>query len=98
MTPEIFEKFLPYAMVLGVEKIWGEKFSNRMKESAIDSSTQYHSFWYSGTNLSPSAFSGALGSSFSQSIAAASTAPSSSGSSGGGSSGGGGGGGGGGGW
>ena len=98
MTPEIFEKFLPYAMVLGVEKIWGEKFSNRMKESAIDSSTQYHSSWYSGTNLSPSAFSSALGSSFSQSITAASTAPSSSGSSGGGSSGGGGGGGGGGGW
>ncbi len=25
MTPAIFETYLPYAMVLGVDKIWGKK-------------------------------------------------------------------------
>ncbi len=28
LTPETFEKFLPYAMVFGVEKEWAEKFKN----------------------------------------------------------------------
>lgn len=30
MTPKIFEKFLPYAMVLGIDKIWGDKFSKKL--------------------------------------------------------------------
>lgn len=98
MTPEVFEKFLPYAMVLGVDKIWGEKFNHLMESAAIDTSHQYKSSWYSGTNLSVGLFSGSLHSSLSNSIIASSTPPSSSGSGGGGSSGGGGGGGGGGGW
>jgi uncharacterized membrane protein YgcG len=28
MTPETFERFLPYAMVFGIEKKWAEKFKN----------------------------------------------------------------------
>ena len=28
LKPEVFEKFLPYAMVLGVEKKWAKKFEN----------------------------------------------------------------------
>lgn len=85
-------------MVLGVDKIWGEKFNHLMESAAIDTSHQYKSSWYSGTNLSVGLFSGSLHSSLSNSIIASSTPPSSSGSGGGGSSGGGGGGGGGGGW
>ncbi|HNU48780.1 MAG TPA: DUF2207 domain-containing protein, partial [Bacteroidia bacterium] len=34
MTPEIFEKFLPFAMVLGADKIWGEKFDNMLKSAS----------------------------------------------------------------
>lgn len=98
MTPEVFEKYLPYAMVLGVDKIWGENFNRMMEQAALDTTHQYRSSWYSGSNFSLGIFSGSLHSSLSHSIASASTPPSSSGSGGGGSSGGGGGGGGGGGW
>jgi hypothetical protein len=27
-TPELFEKFLPYAMALGVDNEWGERFAD----------------------------------------------------------------------
>lgn len=98
MTPEVFEKFLPYAMVLGVDKIWGEKFANYLKST----STEYQNSWYYGsTPHFSSSFGSTLNSSLGSSISSASTQPSSSssGSSGGGGfSGGGGGGGGGGGW
>lgn len=33
LTPEMFEKFLPYAMVFGVEKQWAEKFKDIYKGS-----------------------------------------------------------------
>lgn len=100
MTPDIFEKMLPYAMVLGVEKIWGEKFQNMLKKSALGENQQYHSNWFIGASVMNMNFAGSLNSSLSQSIASSSTQPSSSGSGsgGGGFSGGGGGGGGGGGW
>ena len=99
MTPEVFEKMLPYAMVLGVDKIWGQKFQNMLKNSSM-ANQQYNSSWYVGSSMSHMNFANTLTSSLSQSIASSSTQPSSSGSGsgGGGSSGGGGGGGGGGGW
>jgi uncharacterized membrane protein YgcG len=96
MTPELFERFLPYALALDVEQAWAEQFSDILKESG------YEPQWYSGTiwdSTDMSRFSSSLGSSLAASIASASTPPgSSSGSGGSGSSGGGGGGGGGGGW
>ena len=99
-TPQLFEKFLPYAMVLDVENQWGERFAKTL------SSAGYEPQWYSGSSFrpgSPGGFATSLGRGLSSSISSASTAPGSSsgmggGSSGGGSSGGGGGGGGGGGW
>ncbi len=101
-TPELFEKFLPHAMALNVEKAWSEKFAAVLARAAQPGTTGYSPVWYSGPNWSPitaSAFATSLGSSFSSAISSASTAPgSSSGGGGGGSSGGGGGGGGGGGW
>jgi uncharacterized membrane protein YgcG len=101
-TPELFEKFLPYAMALNVEKAWSEKLAAVLTDAAQPGATGYSPLWYSGPNWSPvtaSAFATSLGSSFSSAISSASSAPgSSSGGGGGGSSGGGGGGGGGGGW
>lgn len=98
MTPQIFEKYLPYAMVLGVDKIWGAKFESLLRQNA----TEYSHDWYSGNrdmHNFPGSIGDSLGSGLTQSLSSASTDNSSSGGSdGGGSSGGGGGGGGGGGW
>lgn len=99
LTPEIFEKLLPYAIVLGAEDVWGEKFQNLIDKSMIDKN--YQPTWYAGKIGNFSAFNHSINSSLSNSISSSATPPSSSGSSGsggGGFSGGGGGGGGGGGW
>lgn len=94
-TPHLFEKFLPYALALGVEQAWSEQFADVLASASLEPD--------SGHSAIPLALSLAATSSFTHSfndaISSASTAPgSSSGSGGGGSSGGGGGGGGGGGW
>jgi len=102
LTSERFEKYLPFAIALGVENEWGERFENALRRSLKDV-TGYNPSWYAGpagaAKFSPLGFTSGVGQSFSSAISSASTAPgSSSGSGGGGSSGGGGGGGGGGGW
>jgi uncharacterized membrane protein YgcG len=102
-TPELFERYLPHAIALGVENRWADKFASVLAAAEADPSRQGNTFgWYSGSGnawSNPSRFAGAMGASLASSISSASTAPgSSSGSGGGGSSGGGGGGGGGGGW
>ncbi len=102
-TPELFEKFLPYALALGVEQQWAEQFSNVLAQASSEAASgrHYSPRWYSGRSLDHGFgdFASSLGGGFAGAISAASTAPgSSSGSGGGGSSGGGGGGGGGGGW
>jgi uncharacterized membrane protein YgcG len=98
LTPEVFEKLLPYAMAFKVDKIWGQKFQTLMERASLQN--QHRTSWYSGSR----AYSyGALGNhinrSLTNSINSSSGTNSSggSGSSGGGSSGGGRGGGGGGG-
>lgn len=100
-TPEIFEKYLPYALALDVEQEWAEKFSGILRKAA-EAGKEYSPSWYHGVTLSSvglSGFASGLSSGFSGAISSASSAPGShSGSGGGGSSGGGGGGGGGGGW
>jgi uncharacterized membrane protein YgcG len=99
-TPELFEKFLPYAIALDVENEWGKKFAGVLAAAAAAGAAGYA--WYHGSrdwSKDPAGFSNHLGSTVAAAISSASTAPgSSSGSGGGGSSGGGGGGGGGGGW
>ena len=100
-TPELFEKYLPYALALDVEQEWAEQFADVLAQAGQKGAT-YSPAWYSGSNwstLGATGFASSLGSSFSGAISSSSTAPgSSSGGGGGGSSGGGGGGGGGGGW
>jgi uncharacterized membrane protein YgcG len=99
-TPELFERYLPYAIALGVENRWAERFAGVLAAAAAQGRQGFG--WYSGSSSpwdNPGSFANAVGSSLSSTISSASTAPgSSSGSGGGGSSGGGGGGGGGGGW
>jgi len=99
-TPKLFEAYLPYALALGVENEWADKFTDVFN---VQSGQQdYQPTWYSGSNWNNnkiSSFTESVGSSLNSAISSSSTAPgSSSGGGGGGSSGGGGGGGGGGGW
>ena len=105
-TPELFERFLPYAIALDVENAWAKRFAGVLAAAAaagvaVAAWSDDHR-WSSN----PTAFADHLGEDLSRTIASASSSPasssggssSSSGSSGGGSSGGGGGGGGGSGW
>lgn len=99
-TPELFERFLPYALALDVENRWAKRFAAVLAAAgagAVAASWYQNNQWQSD----PVAFTHQLGGALAQTIASASSAPGSSdggGSSGGGSSGGGGGGGGGSGW
>jgi uncharacterized membrane protein YgcG len=99
-TPELFEKYLPYALALEVDQEWSEKFASVLQRAATDQG--YSPGWYHGRHwdsMHTGSFASDLGSSLSSAISSSSTAPgSSSGFGGGGGSGGGGGGGGGGGW
>jgi len=101
-TPELFERYLPHAIALGVENRWASRFAGVLAAASAAPGDRGHMGWYSGSQnpwSNPGMFATAVGASLVSSTAAASTAPgSSSGSGGGGSSGGGGGGGGGGGW
>ncbi|MEE8476733.1 MAG: DUF2207 domain-containing protein, partial [Gemmatimonadales bacterium] len=94
-TPEMFEKFLPFAMAFGVEKQWAKSFKDLYLEPPQ---------WYAGTNMSAfnaSLFTNRLSTLSDQAATTMASSPRSSGGSGfsgGGFSGGGGGGGGGGGF
>jgi len=104
-TPELFEKYLPYALALDVEQEWSEQFSDVLSR-AYETTTGNAPRWYSGPSwhaLGVSGFTSNLGSSLTNAVSSAASSSSSSpgsssGGGGGGSSGGGGGGGGGGGW
>lgn len=103
-TPELFERYLPYAIALDVENRWADRFAGVLAAAAATAGGGAATMgWYSGQGdiwSDPGGFAASVGSSLTSSVASAATAPSSSsgGSGGGGSSGGGGGGGGGGGW
>ncbi|MES2409776.1 MAG: DUF2207 domain-containing protein [Patescibacteria group bacterium] len=97
LTPETFEKYLPYAMIFGVEKQWAKAFESLN----MSSPTWYSAGVYGGVgssqpapgSFSPVAFSTSFATSFSSSF---NSSGASGGSGGGGGAGGGGGGGGGG--
>jgi uncharacterized membrane protein YgcG len=110
MSPQHFEKMLPYAVALGVEKPWAEHFQTWLDAAGVNQNYDYQPGWYAGRKFDHkqfgnrmSSFSSSLSSQISSSLppppkSSSSGFSSSSSSSGGGSSGGGGGGGGGGGW
>jgi uncharacterized membrane protein YgcG len=84
-TPELFEKFLPYAMALGVEKNWAKAFEGIYREPPD---------WYRGGNFhtfNARSFASDLGHMSSRTAEAMASSPRSSGGSGFGGGGGGGG-------
>ncbi len=100
-SPDLFERFLPYAVALGVEQPWADQFEQLFARIAADQQQSYRPTWYRGNKPIHSfgQFAADMSGTLGNAISSASQAPgSSSGSGGGGSSGGGGGGGGGGGW
>ena len=104
-TPELYEKYLPYALALDVEQAWTEQFADVLSAAMRPDGGGYRPGWYSGSLFDSTkigSFAGEVGSSLGNAISSSATAPGSrsgsSGGGGGGSSGGGGGGGGGGGW
>jgi len=98
----IFEKFLPYAMVFGIVSEWTKSFAKIYQEiHGQDYFATYHPIWFASAvsgQFNPDNFSTNMTSLASSMSTTLSSSPSSSGSGGGGFSGGGGGGGGGGGW
>lgn len=98
MSPSHFEKLLPYAVVLDVERPWTQAFEGWLASASAAGATSYAPLWYGGNSADFSRSFGHLGTAMSSTIAASEPQPSSSSSFGSGSSGGGGGGGGGGGW
>ena len=101
-TPQLFERFLPYALALGCEQQWAEKFDGILQAAGVaPGESSYGPSYYSGSSDSLSGAMNDLSGSFTGSLSSSASAPSSGGSGGGGGgggSGGGGGGGGGGGW
>jgi uncharacterized membrane protein YgcG len=112
MTVERFERLLPYAIALGVEKPWSDHFEAELARHAVDGADEsYSPQWYRGSRgsagrsasgmtqaVSAAAASMTAAMVAAQPVQASSSGFSSSSGGGGGSSGGGGGGGGGGGW
>ena len=110
-TPELFERFLPYAIALDVENKWAHRFAGVLAAAGVGAAAgMAASSWYSGSDgSSPTAIADSV-SSLSETISSASSPPGTSsgassggsdfggGGGGGGDSGGGGGGGGGSGW
>jgi uncharacterized membrane protein YgcG len=100
-TPQLFEKYLPFALALGVDQSWSERFAAILKEAQLPDGSPYQPVWYGGSwdrfniGSTTTAITHSLNSAVTHSV---SPPGSSSGGGGGGFSGGGGGGGGGGGW
>ncbi len=75
--PDQFERLLPYALALNVEKVWGEKFAAWLASAPKDENIDYEPSWFSGPNWkanTASMFLTLLGSSFSSAILWASSA------------------------
>jgi hypothetical protein len=99
-TPLLFERYLPFALAMGVEQQWAERFAEIFAQLQGPDNTSYHPSWYNGSwdNFNFSSTTSSLSAGLDSAISSSVTPPGSSSGGGGGSSGGGGGGGGGGGW
>ena len=78
VTPEKFEELLPYAIALGMEEVWGEKFEKTFLSSSMQPET-YQPTWYTGTYVNAALFGHALNSTLSNIMSHSATQPSSSG-------------------
>ena len=76
VNPDLFEKFLPYALALNVEKVWGEKLAAALTQIAGKGTIDYSPHWYSGPGWNPitaSNFATSLGGSFASAISSSTT-------------------------
>ena len=76
VNPDLFEKLLPYALALNVEKVWGEKFAATLAQTAKRGMMDFSPHWYSGPGWNPitaSNFATSLGSSFASAISSSTT-------------------------
>ena len=76
-TPEMFEKFLPYALALDVEQRWSEQFASAFARMAAEG-RPYAPVWYYGiywNPANPAAFASSIGTGFSNAISASAVAP-----------------------
>ena len=58
-TPELFEKFLPYALALGVEHAWSKQFAGILVQASTPDETgrrTYCPHWYSGGTFGQGSF------------------------------------------
>jgi uncharacterized membrane protein len=99
LTPDMFEKYLPYAMIFGIEKKWARAFDamNLSQPQWYGGVAGSHSSFFSSggpSGFSASAFSSSLSSSFSSAFSSSGAGGGASGGGGGAGGGGGGGGGG----
>ena len=79
--PELFESYLPYALALGIEQTWAEKFADVLVKISAKGKNIYHPNWYSGSGWDDNHigdFTSSLGNSFTHAISSSSTAPGSS--------------------
>lgn len=80
-TPEMFDKYFPYAYVLGLENKWASKFEDILK-SAEYTPTWCSPYMYHNGVFDVVVFTNSFSSSFASGMSSAVTAPSSSGGSG----------------
>ena len=78
VTPEVFEKLLPYAIALKTEKVWGDKFENTLLQS-MQSVDSYAPVWYYGAAMRPRSFTNNLQKSLTSNIQQSAISPKSSG-------------------
>ncbi|HMD86441.1 MAG TPA: DUF2207 domain-containing protein [Terriglobia bacterium] len=77
-TLDLFERFLPYAMALNVEKVWSEKFAASQAQTAPEGTADYSPVWYTGpgwNRLTAATFATSLGNSFSSALSSSMKAP-----------------------
>ncbi len=81
LTRDLFERFLPYAMALNVEKVWSEKFAAALTHMAQEGTVAYSPVWYTGPawdRITPATFATSLGASLSSRLSSSMKAPGSS--------------------
>ncbi|MCX6138781.1 MAG: DUF2207 domain-containing protein [Ignavibacteriales bacterium] len=77
-TPELFERFLPYALALDVEQAWSERFADVLSQSKEPGCTAYAPDWYIGSqwnNYGAGTFASSFSGSFNSAISSSATAP-----------------------
>lgn len=69
-TPELYEKYLPYAIALGVEKAWSQQFASVFR-SLEKTGVAYYPIWYHGRSFgsfNATAFSGQISNSLQSAV------------------------------